>query len=216
MKRVSFIALFFATFFSTATAQYFPVDTALLNKTYRKLLKNPQSRELQLDFFKAFPDNWDDFNSTYRYSDKDGYDLSMYNIACKHIQALGDCKAINDTLYCNKLIALSVGALLDVDAPNHLQRLLHYTMQQRNDVFLYCLSKIEKGHQMQFWQFYWSNIVDGQSQEKEFEALYNINKEKYPCLMKTMSIAFEYFNTGVLFMEDFKRYINQRNSNTEY
>ena len=210
MKRVSFIALFFATFFSTATAQYFPVDTALLNKTYRKLLKNPQSRELQLDFFKAFPDNWDDFNSTYRYSDKDGYDLSMYNIACKHIQALGDCKAINDTLYCNKLIALSVGALLDVDAPNHLQRLLHYTMQQRNDVFLYCLSKIEKGHQMQFWQFYWSNIVDGQSQEKEFEALYNINKEKYPCLMKTMSIAFEYFNTGVLFMEDFKNVMNSK------
>ena len=30
---------------------------------------------------------------------------------------------------------------------------------------------------MQFWQFYWSNIVDGQNQEKEFDALYNINKE---------------------------------------
>ena len=210
MKRVSFIALFFATFFSTATAQYFPVDTALLNKTYRKLLKNPQSRELQLDFFKAFPDNWNDFNSTYKYSDKDGYDLSMYNIACKHIQALGDCKAINDTLYCNKLIALSVGALLDVDAPNHLQRLLHYTMQQRNDVFLYCLAKIEKGHQMQFWQFYWSNIVDWQSQEKEFEVLYNINKEKYPCLMKTMSIAFEYFNNKVIFTQDFKNIMNSK------
>lgn len=34
--------------------------------------------------------------------------------------------------------------------------------------------------------------------------------------MKTMSIAFEYFNKGILFMDDFKRYINQRNSNTEY
>ena len=210
MKRVSFIALFFATFFSTATAQYFPVDTALLNKTYRKLLKNPQSRELQLDFFKAFPDTWDDFNSTYKYSDKEGYDLSMYSQAYEHIKALAECYAINDTLYCNKLIALSVGALLDVDAPNHLQELLHYTMQQRNDVFLYCLSKIEKGHQMQFWQFYWSNIVDGQSLEKEFKTLYNINKEKYPCLMKTMSIAFEYFNTGVRFMEDFKNVINSK------
>ena len=210
MKRVSFIALFFATFFSTAAAQYFPVDTALLNKTYRKLLKNPQSRELQLDFFKAFPDNWDDFNSTYKYSDKDGYDLSMYSQAYEHIKALAECYAINDTLYCNKLIALSVGASLDVDAPNYLQRLLHNTMKQRNDVFLYCLSEIEKGHQMQFWQFYWSNIVDGQSQEKEFEVLYNINKEKYPSLMKTMSIAFEYFNTGVLFMEDLNNFMNSR------
>ena len=208
MKRVFLTLLLFATLFSTATAQYFPIDTALLNKTYRTLLQNPQSRESQLDFFKVFPNNWDDFNSTYRYSDKVGYDLSMYSQAYQHIKALGECYAINDTLYCNKLIALSVGASLDVDAPNHLQGLLHYTMQQRNDVFLYCLSKIEKGHQMQFWQFYWSNIVDGQSQEKEFEKLYNINKEKYPCLMKTMSIAFEYFNNKVLFMEDFKNIIN--------
>ena len=208
MKRIFLTLLLFATLFSTATAQYFPIDTALLNKTYRTLLQNPQSRESQLDFFKAFPDNWDDFNSTYRYSDKVGYDLSMYSQAYQHIKALAECYAINDTLYCNKLIALSVGASLDVDAPNYLQRLLHNTMKQRNDVFLYCLSEIEKGHQMQFWQFYWSNIVDGQSQKKEFEILYNINKEKYPSLMKTMSIAFEYFNNKVLFMEDFKRVID--------
>ena len=210
MKQVSFIALFFATFFSTATAQYFPIDTALLNKTYRTLLQNPQSRELQLDFFKAFPDNWDDFNSTYKYSDKDGYDLSMYSQAYEHIKALAECYAINDTLYCNKLIALSVGASLDADTPNHLQGLLHYTMQHRNDVFLYCLAKIEKGHQMQFWQFYWSNIIDGDYQLEEFNKLYNKNKEKYPAMMKTMSIAFEYFNTGVLFMEDFKNVMNSR------
>ena len=210
MKRVSFIALFFATFFSTATAQYFPIDTALLNKTYRTLLQNPQSRESQLDFFKAFPNNWDDFNSTYRYSDKVGYDLSMYSQAYQHIKALAECCAINDTLYCNKLIALSVGASLDADAPNHLQGLLHYTMQQRNDVFLYCLSEIEKGHQMQFWQFYWSNIIDGDYQLEEFNKLYNKNKEKYPAMMKTMSIAFEYFNTGVLFMEDFNNFMKSR------
>ena len=208
MKRIFLTLLLFATLLSTATAQYFPIDTALLNKTYRTLLQNPQSRESQLDFFKAFPNNWDDFNSTYRYSDKVGYDLSMYSQAYQHIKALAECYAINDTLYCNKLIALSVGASLDVDAPNYLQRLLHNTMKQRNDVFLYCLPEIEKGHQMQFWQFYWSNIVDGQSQEKEFEVLYNINKEKYPSLMKTMSIAFEYFNNKVLFMEDFKRVID--------
>ena len=210
MKRFFLTLLLFATFLSTITAQYFPIDTARLNNAYRALLQNPQSPKLQLDFFRAFPENWDDFNSTYKYSDKDEYDLSMYSQAYEHIKVLAECYAINDTLYCNKLIALSVGASLDVDAPNHLQRLLHYTMQQRNDVFLYCLSKIEKGHQMQFWQFYWSNIVDGQSQEKEFEALYNINKEKYPCLMKTMSIAFEYFNTGVLFMEDFKKAMNSK------
>ena len=210
MKQIFLTLLLFATLLSTATAQYFSVDTALLNKTYRKLLKNPQSSELQIDFFNTFPDNWDDFNSTYKYSDKDGYDLSMYSQAHEHIMALAECYAINDTLYCNKLIALSVGASLDADAPNHLQGLLHYTMQQRNDVFLYCLSEIEKGHQMQFWQFYWSNIIDGDYQLEEFNKLYNKNKEKYPAMMKTMSIAFEYFNTGVLFMEDFNNFMNSR------
>jgi hypothetical protein len=134
----------------------------------------------------------------------------MYSQAYEHIKALAECYAINDTLYCNKLIALSVGASLDADAPNHLQGLLHYTMQHRNDVFLYCLSEIEKGHQMQFWQFYWSNIIDGDYQLEEFNKLYNKNKEKYPAMMKTMSIAFEYFNTGVLFMEDFNNFMNSR------
>ncbi len=204
MKDFFLTLLLFITFLSTTTAQYFPIDTAQLNKTYKTLLQNPQSRESQLDFFIAFPDNWDDFSSTYKYSDKDGYDLSMYSRAYKHIKALAECYAINDTLYCNKLIALSVGATLDADAPSHLQELLHYVIQQRNNAFMYCLSKIERGHQMQFWQFYWSNVADGQSQEKEFEVLYNINKEKYPCLMETMSIAFEYFNNKVIFMEDFK------------
>ncbi len=209
MKRFFLTLLLFAAFLSAVTAQYSPIDTTRLNKTYWALLQDPQSRELQLDFFRAFPDNWDDFNSTYKYSDKDGYDLSMYNRAYEHIKALAECYAINDTIYCNKLIALSVGASLDADAPNYLQTLLHDTMQEKNDVFIHCLSKIEKGHQMQFWQFYWSNTVDGQSQEKEFQTLYNINKEKYPNLMKTMSIAFEYFNNEVLFMSDF---INMMNS----
>lgn len=203
MKRFFLTLLLFAMFLSTIAAQYFPIDTARLNNAYRALLQNPQSQKLQLDFFRAFPENWDDFNSTYRYSDKDGYDLSMYSRAYEHIKALAECYAINDTLYCNRLIALSVGASLDADASNYLQTLLHDTMQEKNDVFIHCLSKIEKGHQMQFWQFFWSNIVDGKSQEKEFEVLYNINKEKYPNLMKTMSIAFEYFNNGVLFMSDF-------------
>lgn len=63
---------------------------------------------------------------------------------------------------------------------------------------------------MQFWQFYWSNIIDGNYQQEEFNKLYNKNKEKYPAMMKTMSIAFEYFNTGVLFMEDLNNFMNSR------
>lgn len=207
MKRATFTILLMAALYA-AKAQYCPLDTAKLNNTYETLLLDPKSKHNQVQFFNAFPGNWCEFNDTYRYCNKEGYNLSMYSKAFEHIKALGCCTAINDTLFCNKLIALSVGASLDADAPNYLQRLLHDTMQEKNDVFLHCLSEIEKGHQMQFWQFYWSNIKDGRSQKQEFEELYNMNREKYPCLMETMSIAFEYFNNKVLFMQDFINMMN--------
>lgn len=54
MKRFFLTQLLFAAFLSTATAQYSPIDTARLNKTYRTLLQNPQSKELQLDFSERF------------------------------------------------------------------------------------------------------------------------------------------------------------------
>ena len=202
MKRVTFTMLLAAALFA-AKAQYFPIDTARLSNTYEALLLAPESKHNQMQFFNAFPNNWSEFYDTYRYCDNEGYNLSMYNKAFEHIKALGCCTAVNDTLFCNKLIALSVGASLDADAPNYLQTLLHNTMQKKNDVFIHCLSKIEKGHQMQFWQFYWSNTIDGKSQKQEFEALYNTNIKKYPNLMKTMLIAFEYFNNGILFIKDF-------------
>ncbi len=209
MKRLFSTIFLLATLLAMVSAQSFIIDITRLNKAYNELLQNQQSQHSQREFFNAFPGSWQEYYDTYKYCEREGYDLSMYYKAFEHIEALENCTTINDTLYCNRLIALSVGAVLDSDAPNYLQKLLHYTMQQKNDVFMHCLSQIEKGHQMQFWQFYWSNRIDGKNQKQEFKELYNINKKKYPCLMKTMSVAFEYFNNKVLFIEDF---INMMNS----
>lgn len=79
MKHSFLTVLLFSLLFTTATAQYFPVDTARLNKACIALEKEPQNTQLQQDFFNAFPTCWDDFNSTYKYSDKEGYDLAMYS-----------------------------------------------------------------------------------------------------------------------------------------
>lgn len=209
MKRLFSTIFLLAALLATVSAQSFIIDITRLNKAYNELLRNPQSQHSQREFFNAFPSSWQEYYDTYKYCEREGYDLSMYYKAFEHIEALENCTTINDTLYCNRLIALSVGAVLDSDAPNYLQKLLHYTMQHKNDVFMHCLSQIEKGHQMQFWQFYWSDRIDGKNQKQEFKELYNINKKKYPCLMKTMSVAFEYFNNKVLFIEDF---INMMNS----
>lgn len=207
MKRLFLTIFLLMMLFTTISAQYFVIDTLKLNKAYNELLGDKQSIEKQKEYFSAFPHNWAEFYDTYKYCCNEGYDLSMYNRAYEHIKALGDCKAINDTIFCNKLIKLSVGATLDADAPNYLQHLLHNTMKGNNDTFMHCLSMIDKGHQMQFWQFYWSSIIDGSNLQGEFNELYNKNKKKYPTMMKAMSTAFEYFNNGVLFMGDFKNSI---------
>ncbi len=203
MKRIFLTSLLFIMLLMTGSAQIFPIDTAKLNSSYRALLKEPQSYSKQMDFFKAFPANWNDFYCTYRFCEKEGYDLSMYDAAYEHIEALGECTAINDTLFCRRLIALSVGASLEADAPNYLHGLIRYRMEQKSDIFMYCLSQIEKGHQMQFWQFYWSSIVENGTDTKEFKALYRKYKRKYPDMMKRMAVAFENFNNGVLFMSIF-------------
>ena len=85
-------------------------------------------------------------------------------------------------------------------------------MEKKSDVFMYCLSKIEKGHQMQFWQFYWSNIIDGNAKAdaKEFKALYKKYKRKYPQMMKRMDIAFENFSGGVLFISEFYDFMKDK------
>ena len=212
MKRLFSTMLLLVILLATSSAQYFIVDTLRLNKAYDELLSNPQSLEKQKEYFNAFPCNWAEFYDTYKYCSNDGYDLSMYRRANEYIQALGNCTAINDTLFCNRLIALSVGASIDADAPCYLKMLLHNTMEKKSDVFMYCLSKIEKGHQMQFWQFYWSNIVDGNAKAdaKEFKALYKKYKRKYLQMMKRMDIAFENFSGGVLFISEFYDFMKDK------
>lgn len=198
MKKIFLLA--FATFFATlaANAQYFQVDTARLNTAYRELVNNPDSKEKQEAFFYAFPDNWREFITTYGFCSKDGYDLTMYSAAHEHIAALGSkMSLINDTVYCRKLVNIAVGGVYGADAPNYFKTALHRTMQEKEGGMLHCISQLRKGHQMQFWQFYWSCNGKSDELEKEFARLYELNTGKYPDMMKTMEIAFRYFYNGV-------------------
>ncbi len=65
MKRVLFTALLFTTLLTTATAQYFPVDTARLNKAYRTLKQGNRTTETETEFLEAFPTTWLEFYMTY-------------------------------------------------------------------------------------------------------------------------------------------------------
>ena len=210
MKRYLYTLLFY-TLSSSIAAQYYPTDTLQLNKAFRAIVKGDNTYEKQLDFFKAFPSTWLEYTLTYLYSPEKDFDISMSQLASEHCTIFGDSLyLIDNTTYCNKYVNLVIGLNDTGENCIVLQEKLHATMRKRDNTMMHIISKLRKGHQMQFWQFYWSNIIDGNHQQEEFNKLYNKNKEKYPAMMKTMSIAFEYFNTGVLFMEDFNNFMNSR------
>lgn len=179
-------------------SQTFLVDTAKLNSSYRELVDKPNTIERQKKFFDAFPNTWREFITTYQYVSKNDYDLTMYRLAQKQIETLGErTTMINDTLYCRKIVNIAVGGIYDADAPNYYKDLLHRVMWNKMNAMLYIISQLRKGHQMQFWQFYWSSNAKSKRLETEFNRLSKLNIDSYPEEVKVMKIAFDYFHDGV-------------------
>ena len=200
MKKVFMICLLlFWLIASKSYAQYFPVDTAKLNTAYRELVKYPNTLKCQKAFLNAFPNTWTEFNLTYLYSANKKYDLTMYSLAHKHVDILEKITLVPDSVYCSKLVGIAVGAELDADAPNYFQTLLHNVLWKRTDGMMKEISRLRRGHQMQFWQFYWSTILTEKRLEDEYRRFLALNAATYPKEMKIMSIAFEYFYDGVNF-----------------
>ena len=199
MKKYFFPLLILLAIISLeCKAQTFAVDTARLNKAYRELMRQPKNIKLQKAYFDAFPNTWNEFISTYQYSPRKGYDLTMYRLAPDHIDALATrVNQINDTIYCRKLVDVSVGGMHSADAPNYLGEALHKVMWKKMDVMLYVISQMRRGHQMQFWQFYWSNCVPSEPLEAEYKRMLKLNEDFFPKEMKIMKIAYEYFYDGV-------------------
>lgn len=145
----------------------------------------------------AFPNTWYEFWITYTFFAED-YNLTMDNLAGKHIDALGEkMTLIEDSVYCNKLVTVAIGGKYEADAPNYLKMLLHKVMWEKTDAMLNELSKVRKGYRMQFWQFFWSNEVTSKNMEEEFQRLFKLKSESHPEEMKIMEIAFNYFYNGV-------------------
>ena len=167
-------------------------DVIRLRDAYNKLLSD-KSPKAQAEFFMAFPENWSDFiimdhELTYRYNEP----FYLY------IEDFGSLTAINDTLYCSKLINLTLGADLDSDGPNALHSVLHTVMEdpffvtqnegasnKRNmpAIMLWILSHQLKGDIMRFWQFYWSSLYfeeDSGVYNEDFYRLQEIVKKNIP------------------------------------
>ena len=196
MKRSFFAALFVYLSFTAATAQIFPVDTANLNNAYKRLASEGHTAKTEMEFLDAYPTTWLEFYMTYTPVYDDGHQNMMCEMCSEHISTLFSLSCINDTVFCKKIVNLTVGMKDSGECTSVYQDyLVGYVLSQEELVLNY-LSKLRKGHQMQFWQFCWSTVTEC-SRAEHFKELYNRNKNIYPELMEISRTAFEYFYDGI-------------------
>jgi len=185
---IGIVVVFISTIY--LNGQSLSVDTAKLNSNYNELVNNPNTFERQKAFFEAFPSNWIEFIVTYNFL--------MPEQAENQIKAFGErVTLIPDSIYCEKLIEIAVGGIYKTDAANFFKSLLHRKMWSNTEGMLAIISTLRKGHQMQFWQYYWSNTVKSKRLETEYKYLLKLNFDTYQEEMKIMEIAFEFFYDGV-------------------
>jgi hypothetical protein len=171
-------------------SQCFPIDTAKLNTAYRELRDDSTSQKWQKAFFNAFPATWMEFVLTYQYAN-----AAMSHVAMEHIAMLWNLLPMNgipDSVYCDKIINLSIGGKWDADAPNFLNAMIHKVVSFRTELMFDRLSKQSRGFQLRFWQFYWSSLLANKTYKTECDELSKKMQLKYPKEVKIMKIAMEF------------------------
>ena len=222
MKRLFSTMLLLTVLLATTFAQYFPVDTAKLNSAYRTLISGNRTFETETEFLEAYPTTWLEFYMTYSFVNDENYNYSMCKMCCEHISALFSLSKVNDTVFCKKIVGLTVGMKEVGECTSFFQDNLVGYILNNDKLVLDYLSKFRKGYQMEFWQFCWSTVTDN-NRAGDFKELYNRNKKKFPEQMKISLIAFQYFYDGINYPslfpyknEEYNRNFENRNYNYIY
>lgn len=186
------------------SANAFIVDTLKLNTAYRNLAKNPNTQLWQQAYFEAFPKNWKEFINLYHF-DKSGIDRTMYDLGYEQLQMFGNkLTLVNKDAYLNRLIDLATGAVLDADAPNYLQTVLHKFMEKDMENFMEQLSRRSSDVQTSFWSFYWSAPYHVQTYGKHLNRYNKVFKDDYPEMVRIMNECYK-FNGSEEVQEQFVR-----------
>lgn len=222
MKRLSLILILLVTTMPAATAQYFPVDTARINKAYKVLMSGERTTETEMEFLEAYPTTWLEFYMTYScvYNETAGY--PMCDMCSEHITTLVCLSHINDTVKCKKIVDLTIGMKETGECTGYYQDFLIGYLLNNDKLLLNYLSTLRKGHQMQFWQFCWSTVTEC-GRLDDFLELYNRNRLMYPDQMEMSRIAFEYFYDGINYPrllphneEEYKQKYENRNYRSDF
>lgn len=169
----------------------------MLMTSYKAVVKSGSPENMR-KFFAAFPSTGEDFDVLFGYHPCVG-DSSLYDSYAEMIDAFWALRAIPDSVFYDKAVAITCGLRYEADAQSqwhgHLLDIL--TRRDREaERLIDRVALLRRGHQMQFWSFVWSAIVDvDDGGKRDFHRAYIVGH--YPRMAEIYDMAHQLFYDGI-------------------
>lgn len=143
--------------------------------------------EYKIQFFYELPSNFVDFNMLYGYKDTGDsiiFGLVYYD-AVDHFKLLDELYfVLDEQVYFEKLISISLHGIWHADAVNYLKYRLNIKLPNKLLLFLNILSKYSNEEIKSFWYFYFDGPHPAEHLPQELEGIKELDERIY-ILMKS-------------------------------
>ena len=146
----------------------FQTDSVQTLKQSYKNLETENSKENQVHYLKAFPDNFSEFNKVFGFDEKPA---PLYNESYDYIQKIFDLDKISKEEKFNKWINISINGKWDADAVNYFQHRLIEKVLQNIDLTHRILKERTDEEIESFFIFFFDGPHPKKEVPKEFESL---------------------------------------------
>lgn len=169
----------------------------MLMTSYKAVVKS-DSPENMRKFFAAFPSTGEDFDVLFGYHPSVG-DSSLYDSYVEMIDDFWALRAIPDSVFYDKVVAITCGLRYEADAQSQWHGHLLDILTRRGreaERLIDRVALLRRGHQMQFWSFVWSAIVDvDDGGKRDFHRAYIVGH--YPRMAEIYDMAHQLFYDGI-------------------
>lgn len=169
----------------------------MLMTSYKAVVKS-DSPENMRKFFAAFPSTGEDFDVLFGYHPCVG-DSSLYDSYVEMIDDFWALRAIPDSVFYDKVVAITCGLRYEADAQSQWHDHLLDILTRRGreaERLIDRVALLRRGHQMQFWSFVWSAIVDvDDGGKRDFHRAYIVGH--YPRMAEIYDMAHQLFYDGI-------------------
>lgn len=154
-----------------------------LRTAYKKVLGTSNKASSETNFFKEFPNTFNELNALYGFNNDTP--AVLYNDASKHIlEVFNELKSINDTLYYRKIIGISIGGKWDADAINYFQDGLQKHVTQNTTLTCYILKQLPENDIRSFWYFYFDSPHPKENLESDLMSIEQIDSVIFKYLIE--------------------------------